>query len=294
METKIKFLQGCLFAGGPFYFYPWKPVLNELHGDRYEVGYKHFRQGHRNAVNLSLHVVCLFAQVFGNFHLLYLLDKHFNLQFGSVRFLSALSAVTWAGYVLPTQSPLWGRVASAAALAIAYLGSPLITLAGFDKGVAAAFISVFLISSLAMKKRVVDAKGYLTAFTVVPLLYLGAQLIETQRGSLRQMREPLVAALLVFISGLSLIHNPLKPLVISATFLCRVVGVLADVDAVSFFGYAFLASLLQGITHLVSKEEATLIALERKGPAAKIAFEYAHVTFFPALLFHAIADAIGS
>lgn len=38
--------RSMLYAFGPFYCNPAKPVLNLVFGDGYDVGYKHFRRDH--------------------------------------------------------------------------------------------------------------------------------------------------------------------------------------------------------------------------------------------------------
>ena len=59
--------------------------------------------------------------------------------------------------------------------------------------------------------------------------------------------------------------------------------------------FAFLAMLWQGVSHIISKQQATLVALNKnagskKSPDAtqreKVAFEWSHVSYFPVLLLH--------
>ncbi|RHY70040.1 hypothetical protein DYB30_006889 [Aphanomyces astaci] len=54
-----------------------------------------------------------------------------------------------------------------------------------------------------------------------------------------------------------------------------------------FFG--FFGSVLQSVSHLVTKEVPTMVALQTvASPADKVRYEYAHVTFFPHLVFHGL------
>jgi hypothetical protein len=55
-----------LFSCGPFYCYPWKPLINEVAGVSYEVANKHFWAQHKDTYNLLWHVVCMFFQVWSN------------------------------------------------------------------------------------------------------------------------------------------------------------------------------------------------------------------------------------
>jgi hypothetical protein len=56
-----------LFSCGPFFCYPWKPIVNEIQGVEYTVANKHFWQQHKDTWNLLWHVVCLFFQLWSNF-----------------------------------------------------------------------------------------------------------------------------------------------------------------------------------------------------------------------------------
>ena len=48
----------------------------------------------------------------------------------------------------------------------------------------------------------------------------------------------------------------------------------------------------QGAAHAVTREEPTLVALERETPDDKLRFEYAHVSYFPNLVLHGMHDAL--
>ena len=63
-------LCSILYAPGAFFFYPWKPVMQALAGDRYDVGFAFFRRDHTDPTNLALHTVALAWQLLGNFGLL--------------------------------------------------------------------------------------------------------------------------------------------------------------------------------------------------------------------------------
>jgi hypothetical protein len=56
------------------------------------------------------------------------------------------------------------------------------------------------------------------------------------------------------------------------------IAVATDQSALFFYSCGFIATLLQGVSHEVSGEKATLPQLNN------VHDEYAHVTFFPALL----------
>ena len=67
-------LSVLLYAGAPFFAWPWKPMLNGIIGAKYARAYKHFRADHSDRRNLQGHFACLLLQLFANFALLYALD----------------------------------------------------------------------------------------------------------------------------------------------------------------------------------------------------------------------------
>ncbi|CAE7391392.1 Cht2 [Symbiodinium pilosum] len=93
------------------------------------------------------------------------------------------------------------------------------------------------------------------------------------------------------LSVLALRKNPVSPVVVVGSLLCRAASTLTDDPLLYYLGYAFTGSLFQGISHGIAREEATLVALQRQGEQAKLRYEWAHVTYFPALLFHTVQDA---
>jgi hypothetical protein len=299
----VRLLQSLLMAPGPFYYYPWKAPINALAGDDYATGYKHFIAGHRHAVNLSLHCACLFIQVFGNFALLNAIDAAYVPQpVAGVRILSAVSAATWAGYLLLFSGgcPAVPRVASIAVLALAYLTAPLITHGNMDRFAAGIFTLALVISNYFLTKKPIAAKGVLRLAvamaawgTLWPFIesafvknVLGGALAPSQTHAV-------MGGVAAYLAGLGLMKNPLSLVVVTGMIVARLASAATGGNSVLFFwSYAFAGSFFQGLTHRTVQEEATMLALERESEEKKLRFEWSHVTFFPTLLLHACWNAV--
>ena len=121
-------LQVVLFGMPPFYCFPWKPLLNIAAGDRYEVAYDHFVVHHRTVVNVALHLVCMAAQLSGNFGLLAIVDAELTSALGMTgsRPCSAATAVMWVAHLAWSPAPLVYTACSAACIGAAYWAAPLL------------------------------------------------------------------------------------------------------------------------------------------------------------------------
>lgn len=298
----MRMLQSLLMAPGPFYFYPWKAPVNAAAGDDYAVGFKHFWTGHRHAVNLSLHCVCLFVQVFGNFGLLNAIDARYIPQpIAGVRVLSAASAIVWSLYLLVASKgcPMAARVGSAAALGLAYFLAPQITRTHMDVGAPAAMVAALLVSNFAIAKRKIPIAAVVRLIVVMGLwgtawpAIEGAFVDRVLGGARPERTLEIIGGVAGYLGVLGLARNPLTALVLSGLLFTRLASAAAGGDSVLYFwSYAFAGSLFQGLTHRAVQEEATLLALERESEDAKLRFEWAHVTFFPTLLLHACIRAM--
>jgi hypothetical protein len=105
--------QSLLYAPGTFFCFPWKPIINQIIGDSYSVGYFHFRRDHHGKVNLACHIACLILQVLSNFGLLNCIDLYFQSHgYYESRMFSNITAGMWVLYLLtltrygPTSHPI--------------------------------------------------------------------------------------------------------------------------------------------------------------------------------------------
>ena len=73
--------------------------------------------------------------------------------------------------------------------------------------------------------------------------------------------------------------------------LCRIAYILSGVEELFYLSCGFMSSLFQGICHLITNEEATLISHGNKGGGQhELALEYAHVVYFPNIALETIYD----
>lgn len=289
-----KSMQLILLAGGPFYTYPWKPLCNSLYGDTYEVALKHFKEGHYGAVNLGLHGACLLIQVFGNMALLCRLDALIPQPVEGVRLVALSSLLTWAAHLLLSPAPKVVSLASTVVLTAGYLAGPHITVDLYEKGSIAALLVAFVLSNTAAPRRqklsIVKSASFVFGFVAWYAAWASFRTAFWESQS--QHRDIMSVVLGTFVVLTSLTSNPIKKVVVGATLLSKVLGILSGNETMLFHGYAFFASLCQGISHLITKEEATLLALERKGGDAKVRFEFAHVGYFPNIFLQTALDYI--
>jgi hypothetical protein len=151
-----------------------------------------------------------------------------------------------------------------------------------------AFLGTNILASPRRKVPLVKSIAFVTGFAAWYVLW--AKHRASSWGSHQLHAPEITKGVAAFFFITSLIKNPLKPIVIAGTFLTRFLGIAAGDETLYFFGHAFFGSLCQGVTHSITGEEATLLALERNTAEAKIKHEYAHVTFFPNILLHTIRD----
>ena len=300
-----RLLQATLMVPGPFYFYPWKAPINHLAGDDYDTGFKHFVTGHRHAVNIALHGVCLFIQLFGNFGLLHAIDQTGVVPqpFPGIPLLTAASAFIWAGYCLAgaPACPLVARVASAACIGVAFAMAPHVTARQMDQAAPAAMVAALLVSNFAMAKRKIAPAAVVKVMGAMAFWSFGWAHVErlfvdkVLGGELPADKHALVlGGFGLYLLALGLQRNPLRPLVVTGVIFGRLgAAAIGYNPLLSLWAYAFQASLFQGITHSAVKEEATLLALERETEERKLRFEWSHVTFFPNLAIHATMQAAG-
>lgn len=288
-----------LYAPGAFFFYPWKPVMQLLVGDPYEVGYKYFRRDHSDASNLCLHVVALIWQVFSNFGLLTLLDDALlPPSMAPLRPLATSTAILWAVTLFLSPAPLVCSFASTLSIGLAYAVSPHLAARTLEVGAMAAFVAVLVATSIALPSKKTKRslpKDLLHAakmFGLALLMRLGAA---PWAGQLVGSEAKANVAVLVVMAILGALPKPTKPCVVGGMLLARALGELTSQDALIFYGNAFVAQLSQGVAHDVSLQPATLLSHEEDeghGRAIKLAFEWSHVAYFPNLLFHSVHDSI--
>lgn len=288
--------QWALFGLGPFYAYPWKIAIHKFVGHSYEIALKHFKTGHYGATNLFGHFACLFVQLFGNFGLLRVIDTKFLPQIiPGVRLLSTQTAVIWSLYLLRGSAPLIVKLLSVLAIAATYFAVPSVTFQAYEMAGLALYCSAMLAGDLVFSKKKIGLKGWVRV-ALIPAMAAGWRALEASSianvASTGNSQLGVTAGTLSILTALSLVKNPIKKVVIVGMIISRLASILTGRIELAWLGFAFTASFMQGITHNVTNEQATLIALGDKGGKDELESEYAHVVFFPNILLHTILDKL--
>lgn len=297
-------VQTLLYSAGPFFTYPWKPLLNVVAGDSYAVGYKHFRNDHTDPLNLGLHVVCLFFQVTGNFGFLWHLDDALlqhqpTAVLGAWRALSASSLVVWSLALALSPASFSCTALSVTCLVGAFLGAPW--LAAHGPELEAAMLILFLAVLAAASVLVKDPKRHVpftqwmpsAGFFFVVWVTSSRTLTKLFGGELRALAPQANAVQAVVMVLAASRPDPVTVSVIAGALLSRANAILTGQPAVFFYGLAFFAMALQGLAHHFGREAGTLPRLQSgKDRHAKIRYEMSHVVYFPNLLLSACAEAL--
>ncbi|OQS05402.1 hypothetical protein THRCLA_02451 [Thraustotheca clavata] len=286
----VKLYQLVLFATPQFYAFPWKPLINGFIGDSYPVAVAHFAPSHTTRANLALHAVCMVIQLTGNFCLLTLLD---DLATGGVdRPLSLLTALVWSIYLIlgANSAPVWSNFVAVCSILTAYFSAPYLlvfpefttTIPTIGFFVMAMYFALFAKGTV----RIGTVAMYMGIMLVLHLLWWSLEAMEILIEHPRQWN----LGFLVILAGLSLMKNPAIPTVVFGSLVGRTLASCTNQPLLFYFCYGYFGSLMQGIAHRITKEQATLLALENEVPLNKIRYEFAHVTYFPLLVCDAITQ----
>lgn len=298
MSTGIS--QAVLYAFGPFFGNPIKPILNHLLGDGYEIAYTHFRRDHSSGPNIRMHLVCLFFQLLANFALMQELDSKLvahqiphEINGVAVNF-STTTAALWSLTLCFTPAPLICTL-----LSIGSIYAAMFTVSSFPtemvwlEPVSIAIFLAVLFLSLGVTKatlgKLVFWVGWATGWHAVAIYgagYLGSEHAVTYT----------VATTLFLLVLAGALANPVKPVVITGAVLLHVGAAVCNEPALLFWACAYSGMGLQGAAHDTSGQAATLLQLndDPMASAKKIAFEWSHVTYFPNLLFHSCNQSLNS
>jgi len=105
-----------------------------------------------------------------------------------------------------------------------------------------------------------------------------------------------VAAVFLFLQLLvASIKEPTRPSTIFGLFGGRLAAALTGNQIFYTLSLGFLGNACQGLTHKLSKEEATLPQLEKmnkKSPREVLGYQLSHMHYFPVLLLHSIWQSL--
>jgi len=283
-------LKAGIYTPSPFFFFPHKFFINETLAVPYQTSYSHFRRDHKISANLILHLFALGIQVSANFGLLHFIDKKLGFQTPVVTISSGLS---WLFILLKSPSPSLVKILSSLSIFGAYsLGDTLLQAPYFEMFrqflmlLEGAVIGHYL---LKLKK----VKHVLAAFAIAAL-YNGVTF------GMSMLKKYISPTALFCINALCLIHqvkgseDPTNPKSSISVYKFPLFGIplaaLTDQKWMILYSAGFIGSTLQGMSHDITGERATLVQLEEQGNA--LPQEMAHATFFPNLLFHSCLDSI--
>lgn len=319
--------QAILYAPGAFFFYPWKPLMNLFVGDSYETAYRHFRRDHSYAVNIVLHVICLWLQLFANFMLLHYVETHFlppshtyindlpyvvrtGLRwlpsFCVPRLFSLTTALIWSTYLMTSaRAPFVCNLAAVASIMTAFSHADDLSLETLETGCMIAFSGATVCGLFYKPKALVIAIVWLLwVFGSAQLQaseWAGCLSSEVPNAIMGQMGDNVSKALALLIIILAATPGTVPTvLVVVAAPSLRLLAILTNQPLLKLWGIAFSAMLMQGTAHALTGQQATLVNLNKSKQSkaniakqpSKIAFEWAHVTYFPSLAYHAAYQSL--
>jgi len=306
-----------LHAPGSFFFYPWKPLLTFVSGDSYGVAYQYFRRDHSGGANTALHLVALAWTMLANFGLLFLADQYFfptqltvaaitgstSRALANARFpplpISYLTAVVWIICLMCSPAPIECSSLATALVGAAYLAGPLMTAHQLELGAAATFGAMLLLVKLLAPRLSAGGpelrlRGHKSLY--FGLFALGLRLAARPwRGAWAAEAPAVNMAILLLMLGASSLAKPTVPCVLVATLLGRVAAELTAQDSLLLYCGAFAAQILQGISHDVCRQKATLLQHQddtRQGRAQTLGSEWSHTLYFPNLLLNSIYESL--
>lgn len=284
----ITISQIILYSFGPFFCYPWKPIFNTFGGANYTTGYKHFWLQHQDPFNLLWHLICLIYQVVGNFTLLLLVDQYL---FGpEPRWLSKATALIWVLYLGSAKAcPAIARICSAISIALVYQLVPYLDFKQVEYFVIGSFFLIWIVQAI-IRGPYLGGDAPLILLLLLLKSFLST-FLKNYFGTYQSQTQLIGIIYIVMISLLATRLDAVKTLIAGATMIGHILSILTAEKLFYYHSIAFTAMLFQGLSHELSKETATLIKLmDESNHSAKVAYEWAHVTYFPNLLFHALID----
>ena len=254
--SKKTALQSIVYSGGPFFGYPWKPLLNSLYGGGYLESYKHFRAQHLVGSDLFYHCLCLVWQLSSNYAFLGSMDealeKHKYVK-PNTRLVATLNSLVWAWHLCRTSpTPLSVKLCSVLCIYLAHTSAgqwfqrhweSVVFYQGFLEAAAFQILSP---GGIDRTKYV----GYLVART---LLWKG---LVAHQGVLSQHNTSITAGLMALIAFNSTRAQPIGP-VISMGMYGWIIALLTNNKHIYFWSCGMTATLGQGVAHNVSGEAGT-------------------------------------
>eukprot|EP00854_Cymbomonas_tetramitiformis_P024192 gene24192-29374_t len=289
MTVSTRLSQSVLYAFGAFFCYPWKPAFQFVYGSPYKIAYQHFRRDHSDAVNIAMHFICLGFQLLASFGLLFKFAEHHALPL-----LPVVSVGTWLASLLTTPCPLSVKTGTLLSVAAAYQTAPAFEGAQLEQLSLIGFVIVFFVQAVAMGEDRISFKDGLWMFGIFAAWLLATHLLTTfAAGILEEYVTELSCGFVLLMLCIGGSGYPVIPCAVTGAIGCRILAIVTSQPMMYLYGCAFIGSLLQGVAHLMTREKPTLVAHQNafKDKDAKVAFEWAHVVYFPNLIFHSMLES---
>lgn len=279
--------QVTLFAPAPFHFNPLKAYIAPSYASEYAVSFEHFYRDHHTFTNLWAHVVALVIQLLTNAALLASLE---DLCGGAP--LLRLATLGLLAYPLATVRgcPPAARAAALLSLAIASAAGRRIAKHWRFMVYAQGAVVALAVDALVVQTppRPLNVAGVFFAFAAL------AAALGRARGALAPYRAAVNAVVVAIAVHLSTKEDPLRGgLVHFGAFVIWVPALLTDQPWLFFWGCGFVATVCQAVTHFVTDKPATMIQLQDTYGRGELGYEWAHVLYFPNLVFHAVLASGG-
>ena len=208
------------------------------------------------------------------------------------RLLSLVTALSWSAVLMSSPAPASCRLLSVVVIFAAHFGAPHLPddPAFVEYSSFALFLALLLLCQPTNKLTYAYGAGFGAWF-------FGFLQLSKVAGGMYEDQAAIVAAaemsalfLLAFLSS-----DPVKKIAFFGAISLKVCYMLTGQRDFAYMSFAFLAMLWQGVSHIITKQQATLMALNKdksskKSPdeaqREKVAFEWSHVSYFPVLLVH--------
>jgi len=268
-----------LYAGAPFFSYPFKPFLNVARGARYEVALAHFWRDHDKPDNLFYHVGCLVFQLTYNFGFLHELDGQI---FKGQPVFSFGTAVLWSLHlVVDSNAPISVKVASVTSISLAFRFRRQIVESWEKLMTMQAVVEALAIQIFIINKSEPVPFNFSQFLLLLALRLISQKILKQKQGALEAHKGAINLAVAMFIFQTS--RDPfgrVPPFIIG--IVGYVLALLTNQRWLFFYTSGFNATLAQGVAHHISRQPATLPQL------TSFADEIAHATFFPNLVFQSL------
>ena len=154
-------------------------------------------------------------------------------------------------------------------------------------------IELILLPEDHAEKNIPPYVGFAVALVVFTALW---RLLATKlRGCAKRFGAPAMPVVLAAMVSLARKDDPVKPVVKLGGIVVWPLALLTDRPELCLYSFGYTAMAAQGIAHRLSGQPSTLEQVQvLDDGVSKLSFEWAHVVYFPALLFHSVLESLAA